>query len=77
MTANSMVGVPPSALAIVSFSDLNETRRLLRREEIRVQSSPSLAIEYTTKTTLESFNGQYSSVDEMISHLNSQVASYD
>jgi hypothetical protein len=69
-----MEGVPPSALTIVSFSNSNGTRRLLRSNKVRVQSSPSLTIEYATKTTLESFNGQYSSVDAMVSDLNTQVS---
>jgi hypothetical protein len=73
VTADSMDGIPSSALTIVSFSNSNRRLSSLRSEQMRAQSS-SLVIEYTTQTTLQSFNGQYSSVDAMISDLNTQVA---
>jgi len=77
VTAASMTGVPQSALTILSFASTNTTRRLsyLRSKGARMkfQSSPAIKVEYSTATTLESFGSQYSSVDEMISALNTQV----
>jgi hypothetical protein len=77
-----MDGVSSFALTIVSFSNVNSninaTRRLsfLRKvvPGLQTQSSPSsIAIEFTTTASLESFGDQYSSIDAMVNDLNSQV----
>lgn len=77
-----MDGVPSSALTIASFSNanpnVNVTRRLsfLRKvvSGLQTQSSPSsIAIEFTTTASLESFGEQYSSIDAMVNDLNAQV----